>query len=296
MMKNLYKFPPIDQSLISPRWSGESFIINGRSYPILEYSENFSGWSDDLTLMHEDSAGNYHPIDVMSRALAVQNIKSSLLCEEDKVILEIGCSSGYLLEALLEAFPSYSIMGADVVKQPLYDLAKKKLGIPLLRFDLLKCPLPNNCIDVLVMLNVLEHIEDDQLALKKAYHLLKPDGIVVIEVPAGQYLYDQYDRELKHFRRYSSKELCKKLENAGFIITRKTYLGFLAFPLFALVKLKNKLIDRKHLDSRKYVIKSASNTSKSFLLKLLFFIEFKFLSKIETPFGIRVVVVARRKK
>lgn len=293
-MINQFKFPPIDQGPNSPTWNGQSFILNGKSYSILEYSENFSGWSDDLTLMHEDSAGAVHPIDVMSRALAVQNIKASNLSAEKKVILEIGCSSGYLLEELLKAFPTASIIGADVVKQPLYDLAKKQLGIPLLRFDLLKCPLPNQCVDILVMLNVLEHIEDDQLALSKAYHLLKPGGVVVIEVPAGQYLYDQYDHELKHYRRYSSKELCKKLENSGFIITKKTYLGFLVFPLFALVKLKNKLMYTKNINSRKYVINSASNTSKSFLLKFLFFLEFKYLSKIKLPFGIRVVVVAKR--
>ena len=63
--------------------------------------------------------------------------------------------------------------------EPLYRLAKALPGVPLMRFDLLQCPLPAASIDVLIMLNVLEHIEDDGGALRKAFALLKPGGHLI---------------------------------------------------------------------------------------------------------------------
>lgn len=56
-------------------------------------------------------------------------------------------------------------------------------------------------------LNVVEHIEDDQLAIKNAKLLLAPGGNLIILVPAYQWLYNRFDKELFHFRRYSRSKL-----------------------------------------------------------------------------------------
>ena len=76
-----------------------------------------------------------------------------------KNILEVGCSSGYLLSEMKRTFPEAFVMGADVVRQPLFRLARRLPGVPLFRFDMLRCPCPDACVDAVVMLNVLEHIE-----------------------------------------------------------------------------------------------------------------------------------------
>jgi SAM-dependent methyltransferase len=72
--------------------------------------------------------------------------------------------------------------------------------------------------DSVVCLNVLEHIEDDERALRNFFDLLKPGGNMVILVPQHQYLYGPVDKAVGHFRRYSSKELLSKIERAGFEI------------------------------------------------------------------------------
>ena len=121
--------------------------------------------------------------------------------------MEIGCSSVYFINDLLTTFNDSIVVGVDVVYKPTFELARKLPGVPLIRFDLLKCPPPDKSVDVLIMLNVLEHIEDDLEALKNAFKLLKPGGFLIIEVSAVRFLYDSYDAELHHFRRYSSKNL-----------------------------------------------------------------------------------------
>ena len=234
-----FDLPPPEGSSISPQWDGQNFLLGNQSTPVLEYSENFAGWSDDLTALHEEAAGDSHPIDLASRNDAVAQVKKCLPSAQ-AVIMEIGCSSGFLIKDLAASFPEAIIIGADVVKEPLYRLAKTLPGIPLIRFDLLQSPLPDQSVDVLIMLNVLEHIEDDVLALQKAFNLLKPGGALIIEVPAGPNLYDAYDAELHHFRRYSASELQTKLTQAGFKVSRKSHLGFVLFPAFAAVKLLNK--------------------------------------------------------
>jgi len=157
---SILNLPSPEGFIESPFWDGHNFLIGNSSFPVLEYSENFSGWSDDLTLLHESSVGDFHPLDIASRLYAVSQVAQ---CKPTRntIIVEIGCSSGFLLRDLIECFPLSTIVGVDVVKEPLFKLSKTLPGVPLIRFDLLKCPLPKDCVDVLIMLNVLEHIEDD---------------------------------------------------------------------------------------------------------------------------------------
>ena len=285
---------PIPKDYIDqPYWDGEHFILGTKRLLVLEYSENFAGWSDDLTFLHEKAVGANHPIDIASRndaLLQVQNIRPTY----ESVIMEIGCSSGYLIRDLKNKFSQCVIVGVDVVKEPLYQLAKSSKGIPLIRFDLLECPLPNESVDVLLMLNVLEHIEDDRRALRNAFNLLKLGGSLIIEVPAGRHLFDSYDEELNHFRRYSSNELINKLTNVGFKVVRKSHLGFFLFPAFAVIKLFNKFIHKFKLKSVTNVSHQATASSASNLIKWAMNFESKYMSKISLPFGIRVLVVASR--
>ena len=160
-----FDLPPPTGYLVSPKWNGEIFVFDDQKTPVLEYSENFSGWSDDLTALHEEAAGDSHPIDLASRNDASAQVKK-FMPSDLAVIMEIGCSSGFLIRDLAKIFPKSIILGTDVVKEPLFRLAKTLPGVPLIRFDLLQCPLPNQSVDVLIMLNVLEHIEDDVAALQ----------------------------------------------------------------------------------------------------------------------------------
>jgi 2-polyprenyl-3-methyl-5-hydroxy-6-metoxy-1,4-benzoquinol methylase len=78
-------------------------------------------------------------------------------------------------------------------------------------------------------LNVVEHIENDSLAIANCYKLLKDGGSIIILVPAYQWLYNNFDKELYHFKRYVRKGLSKLLEENKFTIVRA--MSFNAFGI-----------------------------------------------------------------
>lgn len=291
-MKNFDIFLPAPEGqLENPIWDGDVFRIGKEKVSILEYSENFDGWNDDLTALHEGAAGDNHPIDVASRKHAIAEVAKAIKGKErDALILEVGCSSGYLLKEMVDEFPTSTVAGADVVKEPLEKLSHALPGVPLFRFDLLQCPLPHNSVDVLIMINVLEHIEDDVTAMQKAFALLKPGGTFVIEVPAGPGLFDAYDVELSHYRRYRSSFLRTQLQNIGFEIKNSSHLGFLLYPAFAIVKLKNKWFGSR----ANVAVKRVKSTSVNPVLKTLVSFETYSLRKMSLPCGIRVLITAMK--
>ncbi len=289
-----FPFPPPRGSNEVPQWTGAGFRLGDRIVPVLEYSENEAGWSDDLTQLHEEAAGDAHPIDTASRNDALAQLAVRFGARAF-TLLEVGCSSGFMLEALRRRFPSATVIGADVVRAPLYALADEHPSVPLLRFDLVRCPLPSESFDAVVMLNVLEHIDDDAAALAQTYRILKPGGVAVIEVPAGPHLFDAYDKALLHFRRYRLAELTQKLEGAGFAVERQSHLGFFLYPAFAMVKRLNQRRQAKPLDPEEVVKNQASRTSKSRLLSLAVNLETALGKVVSYPIGIRCLVVGRKR-
>lgn len=79
--------------------------------------------------------------------------------------------------------------------------------------------------DNIIALNVIEHIEDDGRAFANCKKLLKPGGQIIILVPAFNFLYNSFDRELGHYRRYTIKSLNEKMEQSGFSIIHRQYFN-----------------------------------------------------------------------
>ncbi|MDC1115050.1 methyltransferase domain-containing protein [Candidatus Pelagibacter sp.] len=255
---------------------------------VLEYSKNIEGWTDELTEMANHHIDINHPIDVESRKKCLGYLEKYELSDK-KVILEVGCSSGYLIDEIKKK-QKYNYIGSDAVKNQLLKLSNEHINIPFIVFDLLKNPFNKPTVNALIMLNVLEHIKDDNTALLEANKILHKDGILILEVPSGKTLYDDYDKKLMHFRRYNMKDVVDKIENAGFTIEHKTHLGFFIFPIFAIVKLFNKFFKPK---DENIVIKQAK-ISNNFFLRFLFSFE-RIFSNFSLPFGIRCYICARKK-
>jgi SAM-dependent methyltransferase len=80
--------------------------------------------------------------------------------------------------------------------------------------------------DAIFALNIVEHVQNDALAVQNCRKLLKTGGNLIILVPAYPKLYNNFDKELKHFRRYNSQELQHVLTKNGFTIYRSKYFNF----------------------------------------------------------------------
>ena len=79
------------------------------------------------------------------------------------------------------------------------------------------------CVDTIVMVNVLEHIEDDRAALQSLVRTLRPGGHLLIFVPALQFLMSRLDRDVGHFRRYHRPDLTTKVRESGAIVKSCRY-------------------------------------------------------------------------
>jgi ubiquinone/menaquinone biosynthesis C-methylase UbiE len=288
-----FPWPPPPESSINPRWNGRDFEVGDQTTRILAYGTDPSHWSDDLTSLHEVEAGRNHPIDLASRRLAVSSM--ARLRVNTPIILDVGCSTGFVLEDLKQKLPSARLISADYLREPLEGLARRMPAIPILQFDLRKCPLPTACVDGITCINVLEHIDNHETALAEIYRILKPGGIAHIEVPAGPSLYDIYDEHLMHHRRYRRSGLVAMARRTGFEILKATHLGFFVFPAFALVKRRNKKLLSLPADEKaKLVVQQIRQTRNSHLFAFVMHIENALGSFISYPYGIRCILVLRK--
>src|SRR5258705_11080582 len=77
--------------------------------------------------------------------------------------------------------------------------------------------------DAIAYINVLEHIEDDAAELANALAALRPNGHLLVFVPALAWLYGDFDRQVGHFRRYTKRGLCDLVAGAGFTTVKARY-------------------------------------------------------------------------
>lgn len=81
--------------------------------------------------------------------------------------------------------------------------------------------------DTVFALNVIEHIKDDNLAISNCKKLLKNNGHLIILVPSYQRLFNRFDKELGHFRRYTQNNLQQLFMNNHFSIVHKQYFNLI---------------------------------------------------------------------
>lgn len=98
-----------------------------------------------------------------------------------------------------------------------------------------------NSFDTLFALNVVEHILEDQQAIVNCYKLLKKEGHLIVLVPAYQALYNRFDKELHHYKRYTQQSLNALFKSAHFQIHHNQYFNFVGiFGWFFSGKILNK--------------------------------------------------------
>jgi SAM-dependent methyltransferase len=213
------------------------------------------------------------------------------------VIADIGCSTGHLLADLRAAHPDATLIGIDLVASGLRKASALVPQARLLQADACDLPLRSATIDVALSANLLEHVPDDVGALVEMRRVLAPGGRAVLVVPAGPDTYDYYDRFLGHERRYGPGELAGKARRAGLEVALDTHLGSLPYPLFWLVKQRNRR-RHVHLEGEALAARVAADiaaTKDSRLGTLACRLEELLLhAGVHLPFGIRGLTVLRR--
>lgn len=197
-------------------------------------------------------------------------------------VLELGSGIGTITE-LLVGTKRY-VTATDIKSIYLKDLKSrfKNKKVRVVKVDLEKDGnnLKEAAFDTAVCLNVLEHIKNDQIALKTISQSLVNGGKLLLLVPAHPVLYGSLDINLEHKRRYSKTEIETKLESAGFSIEEIRYLNFFGtFGWFV----NSKVLNRKIVSEFQVVMFDK-------LARLFLEVE----KVIKPPFGLSLFVVAKK--
>lgn len=144
---------------------------------------------------------------------------------------EMGCGTGFVLDELSRRFPRTAFTGIDSYAEGLaYASARLPSRVALREGSILDEPLENE-FDVVGCFDVLEHIPDDALALRKLARRLRPRGGLMITVPQHPALWSAADDIGHHQRRYTRPLLIDRLKSAGFRCLLVTSFVTLLLPI-----------------------------------------------------------------
>ena len=199
-------------------------------------------------------------------------------------LLDVGCGTGAMLELLSQR---YDAQGIDVSEHAAAFCRAR--GLHNVRVGTLTTFPKGEAFDIVTMLDVVEHIEEDVQVLRDAHAIVKPGGHLLVTVPAFPSLWSHHDVMLHHKRRYTRSELRAVVAEAGFIIDRMTFFNTLLFPV-ALVKRST----AKLTGSREANDLEIPSRFMNSLLKTVFGMESRVVSGGSLPFGLSLLCWARK--
>jgi len=203
-------------------------------------------------------------------------------------VCELGCGTGGNLAALAQ---EHDVVGVECSPHALA-YARRRLGDRVHHGSLPnKIDLPPQSFDVVILTDVLEHIEDDHGSASTAMRLARPGGIVVATVPAYSWLYSPRDAHHHHFRRYSKQRFRSLWTAADAEILLLSHYNTLLFPPAAAERLATKLFPSTS-DPGDLAIPS---TPVNRLLARVMRSEANLLGRVPLPFGLSLVGVVRKR-
>lgn len=146
-------------------------------------------------------------------------------------ILDVGCGTGAVLDMLSALGETH---GIDVESAALAFCAERNLA-NLVQSSAAALPYADGTFDLIVMADMLEHLQDDATTIRESARVLRSGGIMLCTVPAHPALYCEHDIALHHYRRYSLGTLRQAIEQSGLRLMRisPTYASILLPALCA---------------------------------------------------------------
>jgi SAM-dependent methyltransferase len=205
-------------------------------------------------------------------------------------VLDVGCGSGVTMEYLSDAGAA-AVRGIEI--DPLALRPSSAINDRIVLGDLLDLNI-DETYDIVVMLDVLEHIEDDTSALAKVQSCMSRDGWLILTVPAYRWLWSTHDVTNAHFRRYSARQLRARLESSGFRVDQIGYM----FAGLVPPKLVMRWLEMAGVDLGNASFEAGRRSSLSGLAYRWFIMEAALAVRFARmlPFGSSVVAVARPRR
>jgi SAM-dependent methyltransferase len=205
-------------------------------------------------------------------------------------MLDAGCGTGRLCQ-LLARFGT--VTGCDREAEAISRGYSRGLR-NLLLVDLLHADLGNACFDVITSIDVLYHrgIPDEKAIMRKFTAALRPGGMLIVNVPAFEFLRSEHDRQVHTRKRYTCRELRSLFEGAGLTVTKATYRVAILFPVIAAYRLLWRRGNRHGPESHSDVWLPPQWANS--LLRRIMEMENSLLRYGSLPFGTSVFAVGRK--
>jgi SAM-dependent methyltransferase len=223
-----------------------------------------------------------------------RNIIGSVLRREPattspRKILSLGCGPAEGLRWLLPFVqPDGVVAGMD--SDPKHGRSVPK-GVTFVTGNIEAPPFASNTFDIVLAMDVFEHVDDDTKALISAARLVRPGGLLLITVPAFPFLWGGQDVISSHRRRYTKGTLSSLLRRGGLGNYSINYFNTLLFPVAAVIRTTRRLLgtaDRARSDfegSHPGILNS--------VLSRLFSAERHLIHRISMPFGVSLLATCR---
>ena len=174
-------------------------------------------------------------------------IRRRIRLPADARILEVGCGMGHNFQ-MLRGFGRLDAVELDGAARA---IASRRLG-----HAVMDSPLPQltgvemHAYDLIAMLDVLEHLDEDRAALVSLAARLRPGGRILITVPAHPWMWSAHDEVNHHKRRYTRRTLAAVVADAGLKLETLRWFNSLLFPLAAVARLVGRITGKEDSDDK----------------------------------------------
>ncbi len=205
-------------------------------------------------------------------------------------VLDIGCGTGFNIEHVRARYGG-QVVGLDLSTDALAFCRSRNLP-DLVGGDSTCLPFRSASFDVIMALDLIEHLDDDRAALREFARLLRPGGVLIIFAPAFNFLWGLQDIVGHHRRRYTAGELRNKLDQAGLCVGKLSYANMALFPLIWGGRTALRLFGH---DARVVSENDLHPGWSNGLLQAIFAAERPLLRRVNLPFGVSLLCVAKRR-
>jgi SAM-dependent methyltransferase len=220
------------------------------------------------------------------REIILDQLKKYVPADNGRLIAEIGCGTGGNLK-VFEKY--YEVLGIDIAPEAVKHAAQRVPGRVFLGDFREVFSGKSLFLDAVILADVLEHIDDHENFLKDLIPFLKEGAILVITVPAHDWLWSHHDVVLGHRRRYSRRILCALWKNLPLKEVKFTPVNFFLFPPIAIFR----MLKINAFNSGGSDLALPAPLMNTILYKI-FSIERFFLRYFFLPFGVSYLAVLKK--
>lgn len=198
------------------------------------------------------------------------------------LILDAGCGTGFAGKELAGAGTVISLDATEAA------FGEGLTGLSCIA-TIEDTPFSDNTFDLIVALDLIEHLPDDQPAIREMHRICKPGGHLFVTAPAFQSLFSSHDRALGHYRRYSAGSLARSIGAGGFEVERLSYVVSSVFPIAAAYRrLRRKRAGKDSTATDLFPVPEPFNCFLSLLMR----VESRLVWHMRAPFGLTAFALA----